>query len=62
MVYQVSFDGALWHADNRVFNTELAAIRHIEQVRGCIGRIVRISKDRIEVHFDGYSRFASLAE
>ncbi len=58
MVYHVSFDGAVWHADNRVFKSDFAAIRHIQEVNGCEGRIVRISKDRIEVHFEGRSRFA----
>jgi hypothetical protein len=62
MIYLVSFDGAVWHADNRVFSTDVTAIQHIQQARGCMGRTVRISKDRIEAHFDGYSRFAPLAE
>jgi hypothetical protein len=62
MVYQVNCDGVLWHAYNRTFTTDFAAIHHIQQAEGCEGRIERISKDRIEVHFDGQSRFASLAE
>lgn len=64
MVYLVSYGGALWHAADRKFPHELAAIQHIQglpELKGYEGRIVRISKDRMEVHFDGLSRFSSLA-
>jgi len=62
MFYIVSHDGALWHADDRRFKSKFEAIRHIQQVRGCEGRIVWISRDRVEVHFDDQSRFVSLAK
>jgi hypothetical protein len=59
MVYQVGYDGALWYADNQRFSSELAAIQHLRELTGCEGKIVRTSKDRIEVYFDDLSRFPS---
>jgi len=62
MVYYISFDGVLWNVCDRKFRRDPEAIQYVQQLEGCEGRIMRISKDRIEVHFDGRSRFALLAE
>jgi hypothetical protein len=63
MVCYFSFDGTVWHAPNgRTFPNPFAAIQYIQQLLGREGRVERISKDRFEVHFEGYSQFAPLAE
>jgi hypothetical protein len=61
MVYHVNYDGTLWHSHDQKFQSDLAAVQYLTELRGCEGRIERTSKDRIEVHFDGVSRFSSLA-
>jgi len=61
MVYQVNRDGNLWHADSQKFPSKWVAIRHLTEKMGREGRIEITSADRIEVHFDGVSRFSPLA-
>jgi hypothetical protein len=61
MVYIVSCHSNFWHAAEQRFPSEVAAIRYLERLMGCEGRIEGTSKDRVQVYFDGRSRFSGLA-
>jgi hypothetical protein len=59
MGYYGSFDRDFWNVCERKFKGGTEAIQHIQQLEGREGRVEWVSEDRFEVHFDGFSRFAT---